>query len=110
MKRDHHPDCWVLVTIDFPGRKETKVLAGWFGGYLEGSHWRLNSGIKSVTRDQDYYIVEGNSGSIYTLHKNVEGVRLPIADRYQELLNVHGAKPITMNEYLKPVEVKGEAE
>lgn len=34
------------------------------------TRWRINSGIVRVDEDDDYYLVHGESGSIYKCHKN----------------------------------------
>jgi len=101
-RRVYNPDCWILVEVPFPDGAEIKVLAGWSGGYLDSDHWRLNSGVTRVTKDGDYFLAEGNSESIYRLHKEAEGIRLPIAHRLDELESIYGAKRINMEDYLKP--------
>jgi hypothetical protein len=43
---DYNPDKWVVVKIigkDTP--PVHKVFACWYGGYLDGDSWKLNSGI-----------------------------------------------------------------
>ena len=69
------PDKWVVVKID--NNTDTsfyKVFATWAGGYLDGDRWKLNSGIKSVESDGDYYYFIGHSGSCYKCHKNGYGI------------------------------------
>lgn len=68
------PSRWVVVKID--NNTDTpfyKVFATWSGGYLNGDRWKLNSGIKSVESDEDYYYFIGHSGSCYKCHKNGYG-------------------------------------
>ena len=68
------PDKWVVVKID--NKLDTpfyKVFATWAGGYLDGDRWKLNSGIKSVESDDDYYYFIGHSGSCYKCHKKRYG-------------------------------------
>jgi hypothetical protein len=68
------PDKWVVVKID--NSLDTpfyKVFATWAGGYLDGDRWKLNSGIKSVESDDDYYYFIGHSGSCYKCHKKGYG-------------------------------------
>ena len=68
------PDKWVVVKID--NKLDTpfyKVFATWAGGYLDGDRWKLNSGIKSVESDDDYYYFIGHSGSCYKCHKKGYG-------------------------------------
>ena len=65
------PDNWVLLSLP---NDEYKVFATWAGGYLDGDSWRLNSGIKSVELEDDYYYFYGYSGSCYMCHKDSYGV------------------------------------
>ena len=68
------PDRWVVVKIDNNLDKSFyKVFATWAGGYLGGGRWKLNSGIKSVESDDDYYYFIGHSGSCYKCHKKGYG-------------------------------------
>jgi hypothetical protein len=68
------PDRWVVVKIDNNLDKPFyKVFATWAGGYLDGDRWKLNSGIKSVESDDDYYYFIGHSGSCYKCHKKGYG-------------------------------------
>ena len=69
------PDKWVIVKID--NNTDTpfyKVFATWSGGYLNGDRWRMNSGIKSMESDDDYYYFIGHSGSCYKCHKKGYGI------------------------------------
>jgi hypothetical protein len=63
------PDRWVVVKLP----DGHKVFATWLGGYLDGDAWKMNSGIKSVTEDEQYYYFHGFSGSIYKCHKSSYG-------------------------------------
>jgi hypothetical protein len=68
------PDKWVVVKID--NNTDTslyKVFATWSGGYLNGDRWKMNSGIKSMEYDDDYYYFIGHSGSCYKCHKKGYG-------------------------------------
>jgi len=67
------PDRWVIIRITKPEETFYKVLAGASGGYLTGSSWKLNSGIKSYEETPEYYDFHGFSGSIYRCYKNREG-------------------------------------
>jgi len=62
----YQPDCWVVLKLP----ECYKVLAGWSGGYLDGSAWRLNSGITSVEKnidwkDDKHFVFYGHTGSQY---------------------------------------------
>jgi hypothetical protein len=65
------PDRWVLLKLP---DNQYKVFGSWAGGYLDGDRWKLNSGIQSVTQDEEYYYFNGFSGSCYQCHKLGYGV------------------------------------
>ncbi len=69
------PDRWLVIKItphdDSP--VVYKVFATWHGSYLGSESWRLNSGIVSVTAENETYIFTGHSGSQYHCHKNNYG-------------------------------------
>ncbi|MCP4437540.1 MAG: hypothetical protein GY810_01170 [Aureispira sp.] len=69
------PGLWVIIEIT-PKGKETffRVFGTWRGGYLDGEHWRLNSGITEVEVDGDYYNFYGSSGSLYRCGKKAKGM------------------------------------
>jgi hypothetical protein len=71
---DYTPDRWCVVSFVNRGERFNKVLAEWKGGYLDGDHWRMNSGITAVEEAGDYYDFHGASGSIYHCHKSRYGV------------------------------------
>ncbi len=71
---EYTPDKWVVVKIEggkFP--LTYKVFANWHGGYLDGDSWKLNSGITKVTKEDNFYLFEGYSGSVYKCHENCYG-------------------------------------
>ncbi len=74
---DYRPDKWVVVRIT---GKDTppvhKVFACWYGGYLDGDSWKLNSGITKATLEGDVYSFEGSSGSVYECHKDAYGTNM----------------------------------
>ena len=71
---EYKPHKWMVVKIT---GKDTppvhKVFACWYGGYLEGDSWKLNSGITKVTEKEDYFFFEGSSGSVYECDKGLYG-------------------------------------
>lgn len=74
---DYRPDKWVVVKIigkDTPPIH--KVFASWYGGYLDGDSWKLNSGITKVTEEENMYYFDGSSGSVYECHKGCYGTNL----------------------------------
>lgn len=72
---DYAPDHWVVIKMKYRDEVIYKVLGGWSGGYLNGDSWRLNSGIERCEQDGDYYKFYGWSGSCYTCHKEMYGLR-----------------------------------
>ena len=67
------PDAWVLLEITVDKDPPIyKILAGWYGGFINGDHWRLNSGITSVIDRGNYWEVHGYSSSIYVCYKTSE--------------------------------------
>jgi len=70
------PDTWVMIKIDTDkGYPYYKIFASWSGGYTTGDSWRMNSGVESVTEDDDYYYFKGLSGSVYQCRKTGYGIR-----------------------------------
>lgn len=69
MKEVQKPGCWLIIkTVE-----TYKVFGVWRGGYLDGDHWRLNSGIVKIEDDGDYLRFIGHSGSIYECNKRNYG-------------------------------------
>jgi hypothetical protein len=74
---DYTPDCWVVVRItgnDSP--PVHKVFACWYGGYLDGDSWKLNSGITRAYEEGHCFMFDGSSGSTYICHKSQYGTNL----------------------------------
>ena len=71
---EYTPDKWQIIKIfgkDIP--LTYKVFACWYGGYLDGDSWKMNSGIKSAKREEGYWLFEGFSGSVYKCHPDNYG-------------------------------------
>lgn len=71
-KFDYSPDRWTVIKItpiaeDVP---HYRVFGTWGGSYLHGQSWKMNSGITSVTEDDDYFYFTGSSGSVYRCNKD----------------------------------------
>ena len=82
-----NPDSWVILEINHNGEQFQKILAGWSGSYLYGDSWRMSSPIKEMNIDvnKDYIVVETNSGSVYNLRKQYQGLRMSNAGIWNEL-------------------------
>jgi hypothetical protein len=72
MSNVYVPDAWVIVRISREDLVVDKVFAGWYGGFARGDSWKLNSGITKIEEREHSYDVHGESGSIYTIHKQSE--------------------------------------
>ncbi len=70
---DYTPDKWLVVKLESPESTHYRVFATWYGGYLHGDSWRMNSGIVSVTEDEKCYYFNGASGSVYQCFKGAYG-------------------------------------
>ena len=81
------PDAWVIIEVNHEGEQFQKILSGWSGGYLHGDSWRLSSPIKemNIDIDKDYITVETDSGSVYNLHKENQGLRMSNAGIWNQL-------------------------
>jgi len=81
------PDAWVIIEVNYESEQFQKVLAGWSGGYLYGDSWRMSSPIKEINIDveKDYITVETESGSVYNLHKEHQGLRMSNGGIYNQL-------------------------
>lgn len=77
---EYTPDSWVIVKIESEKQGTIyKVLAGWSGSYLYGDSWKLSSGIVTFVDTGSYYESLQDSGSVYMLYKNNEGMSLILA-------------------------------
>jgi hypothetical protein len=70
---EYIPDNWCVVKIQTPTESFYKVLGSWYGGYLYGNSWRMNSGIVRVEDQTDHYVFHGHSGSRYVCGKQNYG-------------------------------------
>jgi len=81
------PDAWVIIEVNHEGEQFQKIIAGWSGSYLYGDSWRMSSRIKEMKIDveQDYITVETDSGSVYNLCKQYQGLRMSNAGIWNQL-------------------------
>jgi hypothetical protein len=73
MKTPTIPDKWVILKITHNDNAIYKVFATWYGGYLDGDRWQLNSGIVKIEDDEKSFKFYGHSGSCYLCHKDAYG-------------------------------------
>ena len=66
------PDVWVVLEFDAPNLDKPlrKVFAGWYGGFAGSNSWKLNSGITTTRKVDDWWEFDGYSGSTYRCHPN----------------------------------------
>ncbi len=86
---EYTPDSWVILKMVYKDQVFYKLLGGWSGGYINGSSWRLNSGIEKVELDNDRYMFYGISGSVYKCHKDGYGLRMSNAEAYNTMKKAH---------------------
>ena len=86
------PDSWVIIEVNHEGEQFQKILSGWSGGYAYGDSWRMSSPIKrmKINIDEDYFTVDTESGSFYTLYKSRQGLRMSNAGIYNQLKEKFG--------------------
>lgn len=70
------PDRWCILTLTAEdGKVYTKLFAMYYGSYLHGESWRLNSGITGITKNEDgNYVIRGRSGSVYICSSKGYGI------------------------------------
>ena len=72
---EYCPDAWVLLKFTSTEYGEIyKILAGWYGGYLNGDSWKINSGVTELKDAGTHWEVHGYSGSIYKCGKSTERI------------------------------------
>ncbi len=70
----NRPDKWIVVKITTSNSKPMyKVFGTFFGGYLDGDSWKLNSGVSQIKEDEDTISFYGYSGSVYECGKKSYG-------------------------------------
>lgn len=72
--REYNPDKWVMLKFIHNGSVIYKILATFYGGYLSGDSWKLNSGCTKIEEDGQCFLFHGSSGSVYRCHKNAYGM------------------------------------
>jgi hypothetical protein len=83
----YNPDSWVVLRMTHKDQIIYKVLGGWSSDYLNGSSWRLNSGIEKADLNDNVYSFYGASGSVYNCHKDSYGLRMSTAGIWDGMKN-----------------------
>lgn len=108
---EYFPDRWTLVKIT-GNDPHYRVFGSWFGGYLDGDHWRMNSGIVRCEENGNYYYdFFGSSGSCYSCQKNEYGSHSygysvmkayedKLGDKFQILTEEEAMEVIKANDWL----------
>jgi hypothetical protein len=68
----YQPHNWMLIHITGPD-PHYRVFGSWYGGFAGADEWRMNSGIKEMIEEDDYYLFIGSSGSTYACNKDNYG-------------------------------------
>ena len=97
---DYTPDKWVMLKFTHKGQDVYKILASFYGGYLDGDSWKLNSGVTKVEEDDNYYYFHGYSGSVYACHKEAYGMSMYAMSIYNKFLKQVGESEDTKMELL----------
>ena len=71
--KTYEPDRWAVVEATIDDKIERRIVAGWWGGYLDPDHWRISSMVSSVTDNTDYYTFDNESKSRYICYKKCFG-------------------------------------
>lgn len=71
---NYTPNRWVVLQINNGSEVLNKVLAGWYGGYIDGDYWKLNSGNVKELEFDDRWEFHGYSGSVYVCYKRSYGM------------------------------------
>ena len=82
------PHRWLIVRVNVAD-PFYKVLGVWYGGYLHGDSWRMNSGIERVVEEEKGYELHGSSGSVYLCGKENYGTSAygaSILEGYKDLV------------------------
>ena len=103
--RQYNPDKWLILKINDGVYTLYKVFGSWYGGYLDGDSWRVNSGITKITFDKkiNSYQFFGESGSIYICHKDCYGISAYGSSVLQEFIDMSngGIESLTEEQFLR---------
>lgn len=99
------PDGWVILKIkndEFETGYSYKLFSSWRGGYLDNDSWRLNSGITSIEKENDYYVVKGNSSTEYAIHPSTfERLGAYNGSVLDGIIKGHDVQIINIEQYLE---------
>ena len=94
----YFPHYWTVLRIEYPSETVYRLLGSWASSYLQGSSWRLNSGIeKAVKLDKNYIEFHGSSGSVHRCHKGFYGVHVESLGVLEKLVREAGLEPARIN-------------
>ena len=94
-ERTYTPDGWIVVEFRTnDGEVNRKVMASWYGGYLNGDSWKLSSGITETIEHEDHYEFINHSGSVYKCGKNsfgLNGHASGVLESFKKDIEGHGS-------------------
>lgn len=67
------PDRWTLIYATINDVHETRIVSGWWGGYLDSDSWRISSATRSITPKEDHYLIDTEGGSEYICYYRRNG-------------------------------------
>ena len=69
--REYTPDSWQLVRVTEArtGVSTYKILASWYGGFVDADMWKVSSGITGVIDHETHYEFPQFSNSVYMCAK-----------------------------------------
>jgi len=70
----YYPDKFAIIKIITAEDTIFKVFASFYGGYLNGDSWKINSGIDKVHQIEGMLCFVGYSGSEYCCHPSTYGL------------------------------------
>ena len=104
------PNRWVVLDITVGDESIKKVFAGWYGGYLDGDSWKLNSGNESEVEFDDRWEFTGASGSVYICYKSAYGLNSYMTSVLSSWINdlkpLNGISSVTIQDQYEPKDRK----
>lgn len=86
--KKYNPEKWVLLEISNIEGTFRKILASWYGGYLDGDSWRVSSSIIQTSIKNSKYEFLTESDSIYICDKRDYGMNTYTSAIFSRLIDV----------------------
>lgn len=79
------PDRWVAVQVETEEDRYTRIIAGWYGGYVGGNSYRISTPIVEEREDEHNIYFSTESGSTYICNRSAEGMTTLTSGIYEIL-------------------------